>query len=985
MKTLFKLTFTSLIVVTGLFVVANPVNAQPIVAEAESFVPDKEAPGWKAGQWGENMYAATIANTFLSRKAFLGASETAQGAIATQEINVPTAGEYLALVRYEAASGFQTQFKLRVEQHGKVWERLYGARENIKIWAFNERLKAEVSWPWGANENMVWEGHDTKVPLQAGKAKLSLIAVNQPSPSAKRNVDLVLLTTDKADVDNRIAKESYLPLDGLLTQAGELYARVRNTGTAPLNLTISYGREHSPYWVHMRTWQPKTIDLAANATSDWVEVGSLLDTLNDGQWEWKTKDGIGNYQVEFGVPANGKITSIHRFNNLQDNITFVYDADTRRTHRVRLQQEVLYELLAELKKEKVPGKAPTKTLIFGYTFDSKPTDAAYTKAVKEFLQLMGTTAVSSGTPDNASGLTPSGLRRGYIDVRGQTVQQLEELGKKMQTDGTATNIAVISLGDEIGLPAPPADSSVAFRTWLQAQNVPLSSFGVDNWDAIEYSPTAIATEKPALFYYSRLYAHHYGIAQIKKLTDTLKQYFPNAGVGANFSPHAGTPYIGEAHKWSKLFREGGMTMPWSEDYAWQIPIVSPQASFFNVDLFRSGIDDRPDAKIQMYVMAHDPGNTPNMWRRMFYGALAHGTKIFNLYEVRPVQAAYTENYINSPLMYKQVQRTLHELGTFEEFVQNGKVLPAQVAIWHGETGDIWEDGRAPFGAAKGALYLALRHQQLPLDIVTESNDISPYKVLYIMDRHVSRDSSQAIANWVKNGGTVFATASAAMRDEFDKPNTVLSELFGVTEKSLDESKDPIRWIKQDLPTAVSIDTVKWNGSTLPALGAASRIESSAQVVATFANGAPATTTRTVEKGAAIYCAFLPGLSYFKPSIPNRPVDRGSTDDAMSHFLPKTFNLDAAQLAATAAKDIARPVVCSDALVESTVIQSPHGVLIPLINWHGMPIRNLRVEINGFPKLANARLGSGKEVLFKQENNRSIATLSLDVADTLILR
>jgi len=31
--------------------------------------------------------------------------------------------------------------------------------------------------------------------------------------------------------------------------------------------------------------------------------------------------------------------------------------------------------------------------------------------------------------------------------------------------------------------------------------------------------------------------------------------------------------------WVTLFREGGMTLPWSEDYAWQVPIGTQQMNF----------------------------------------------------------------------------------------------------------------------------------------------------------------------------------------------------------------------------------------------------------------------------------------------------------------------------------------------------------------------------------------------------------------------
>ena len=91
-------------------------------------------------------------------------------------------------------------------------------------------------------------------------------------------------------------------------------------------------------------------------------------------------------------------------------------------------------------------------------------------------------------------------------------------------------------------------------------------------------------------------------------------------------------------------------MPWAEDYIFQVPVGSQQMNFLSLDLFRAGIRNNPQAKIHFYVMPHWPGNTPASWRRQFYGDLAHGAKIFNLFEFRPVQAAYTENHCSSPEM-----------------------------------------------------------------------------------------------------------------------------------------------------------------------------------------------------------------------------------------------------------------------------------------------------------------------------------------------
>src|SRR4051795_2921894 len=127
-----------------------------------------------------------------------------------------------------------------------------------------------------------------------------------------------------------------------------------------------------------------------------------------------------------------------------------------------------------------------------------------------------------------------------------------------------------------------------------------------------------------------------------------------------------------------------------------------------VDMFRAGIANRPGARMQYYVMPHWPGNTAASWRRQFYGALAHGVKIINLFEFRPVQAAYTENHVNSPAMYQEVRRGLHELGRFEDVVQSGHVRPAEVGLWCSEAADVWHDNKAPFDVAKRTLYVAVR-------------------------------------------------------------------------------------------------------------------------------------------------------------------------------------------------------------------------------------------------------------------------------------
>jgi hypothetical protein len=62
------------------------------------------------------------------------------------------------------------------------------------------------------------------------------------------------------------------------------------------------------------------------------------------------------------------------------------------------------------------------------------------------------------------------------------------------------------------------------------------------------------------------------------------------------------------------------------------------------------------------------------WRRNFYGYLAHGMTMVNVYEFRPLEASYTENYVdNGRGMYEAVRKGLWEMSTFEDIIQTGRI------------------------------------------------------------------------------------------------------------------------------------------------------------------------------------------------------------------------------------------------------------------------------------------------------------------------
>ena len=73
-------------------------------------------------------------------------------------------------------------------------------------------------------------------------------------------------------------------------------------------------------------------------------------------------------------------------------------------------------------------------------------------------------------------------------------------------------------------------------------------------------------------------------------------------------------------------------------------------------------------------------------------------------------------------------------------------------------------------------------------------------------------------------------------------------------------------------------------------GLATALSPPPAILATFgADGSPAVLRRALGSGSAVYAAFLPGLSYFRPALPRAmPVDRGASDGSGSHFIPHAF-------------------------------------------------------------------------------------------------
>ena len=132
-------------------------------------------------------------------------------------------------------------------------------------------------------------------------------------------------------------------------------------------------------------------------------------------------------------------------------------------------------------------------------------------------------------------------------------------------------------------------------------------------------------------------------------------------------------------------------MPHCICLACKSPLGTQQMTTVLHDLFRAGIRNAKTpqtSQMMFYTMAHAPGTTATMWRRNYYNYLAHGMTRLNLYEMRPVTASYTENYVDVGYgLYGAVRTALAETAEFEDIMEPGTaVASGDVGLWCSDAG-----------------------------------------------------------------------------------------------------------------------------------------------------------------------------------------------------------------------------------------------------------------------------------------------------------
>jgi hypothetical protein len=248
--------------------------------------------------------------------------------------------------------------------------------------------------------------------------------------------------------------------------------------------------------------------------------------------------------------------------------------------------------------------------------------------------------------------------------------------------------------------------------------------------------------------------------------------------------------------------------------------------------------------------------------------------------------------------------------------------------------------------------------------------LKDYRVLYSADPCISTAATRAIADWVKDGGTLVGTCAAASRDEFGLTHEDWAplSLFGIDPKMTVERQPGEYRVRGKLNTIPELDRIKTDAGELGCIGVKVKTRAvSAEIKGTFAkDGTPAIFERRTGKGRTVFIAATPGVSYIKDAkfVANELAEKwpAANRRALTRYAEEAGAAPLVQLVLTpklkpgtyTQSQIQQIVNQAHPIVESGIYDAMTGSALVLANFTYQPIEALRVEMPVRQRIASVK-------------------------------
>lgn len=872
--------------------------AEFVIAEGEQFQPLDDK-GWVVTHQDNSWASHTYGGMWVSHGGLMGAPANSVGSVAVQQVTIPVAGRYRIWSRYQAPPYFNYLHQIEVRQGGtSVYSHVYGRKETVRQWSFGG-VSDQLWWSWGTDHDAA-EAPNESAPLQAGPAEIRLITVPNQTPAGDVMVDLVVLTTDLRD-------EACGPRGTLfITQAqaaNRLYLRFRNTTGQAAKLHMRRAGHYQPLSYVGANVQVPEQPVESGLWSEWVNIGPFCMLVHDEGVFMSMKDAStiaiqmardpeGKDRVGDFVLRNGEAAVVP--------IDIIWNKK-KQVFTTRQHSEQIIRLAKTEWRTANSGRKPKQLLYFGRVNDDP-----------DLKDALGYNTLLPDRYDHA-------LVHGYHQ-HAHNQDEIKKLAEEMQDKAS---FKVLSFGDE---------SNVSYE-------------------------------------------------KAREMTLLAKQLIgPQVETGINYTPHYPLPqYYGCHAEWVDIFKKGddGLTMFWTEDYLFSVP-QPPQTISWMFAIMHCATKYHHQL-IHMYIMPHAPGQIPEYLRRNMVFSIGAGARHIDQFCVAPAER-HTENFVS--WTHTDSFRTLHESifdsAEAEPYQVNGKLRADRVALVLSRATDT-NESKFEFNVAddpfmsqclnaaneksynrqtlcrkdQQMLYLALKHAQYNINLITEDDIVDgylkEYDVVYLAGEWLDQRVIPPLDEWVESGGVLYATAGIGHLNAAGEKNDPMLKLLGLRDSTIEKNVYILRPYLE-MVLVEPIDTITLDGSRIPAIGIRQvLLPDQASVIGTWADGTAAVTVHKHGRGTVYAVGTLAGSTYIKSALRTTPWARGGRKMV---YNPTEFDPAAVKLVRLGVDSVplTREIECSNHFVEGLVIDSEQGTLITLVNWDNIPLTDLkvRVRVEGMP-------------------------------------
>jgi len=951
-----KLLLPTLIALLPAFAAAG----ETVLVEAETFVPS--SPGWQVASGPETRSASGLCTLH-------GASGRGD-AVAEKTVTLASEGHYRIWVRYRSLPDARGPFRVTA---------LGGGRELASA-VFDQQAEPQAPGKKRVrNNDFVWKFLEAQLP--AGEVVLRLSKHEGKNCNGQaRHVDCLLLTTDAALTPDHSAfgAQTYLRVT-----FGDGYER-------PVYLHLFADHYRAPWYKHYSIGRGGVVAAVRPEKGDLLKSGERTPWCNITPMLYQDTGALLTLSARFtyAEPAPHLLAKLE-FATAPDEKAVVrtINADCRpggmmivvppdlttpeNLSRFKTDREMAEETGKRADAFDWPnfGKPPQVFPFLVRANLDRAVDAAVNARERKTLGYFGFTP-DEGRHFHAGIWFARDGSYSNPDLDRMRAEAAKDAAAFRQEGRSLKDVLYVSLTDEpkgqtTAILAKDRASAEAFRQWLKGMGLTPADLLVTDWDAVRPVTEAQAKQFPALHYYTQ----RFRTRALGEFMATQRRVLEGAYGGplkalANFSDGAiyNANFYAQGVDYFELLENQGQNAIWGED--WANAASTYQCAAFNVELMRAAAR-RHGQTIGHFLISY-AGRTPWDAKLKAVGEVARGVKILESFHYGPVWSSHeggpawkSTAWAAKPEMWRAEAELVREIGAAEDLLVPAMPAPAEVAILYSSSSDAWTaGGNLAYGFDRMHTWLALAHGQVPADIVSEADvadgHLADYKVCYLSGPNLTRAAAAKLADWVRGGGTLWLTAGAAARDEYDRPLKALNDLMPAS-RSAAADLQPHHGSGRPLQNLRRLDEVSLAGGTrAEVLSVKQTLEPrpGAEVLGHYADGSAALVRAAAGNGTVYQAGFLPALAYIKAALAARERSQSSPRAGDSDLLARSYNpweypaaIRALLTTPTRSAGIAPPVTCDAPLVDAVYMTCDRGVLVPLANYTLRPIADISLSVH----------------------------------------